>query len=91
MQNKPQYGGGGDCGKRAHIKGPKGEVTVTIVVSWPHTRLQWPTALTPSPNINQIQDECPGCAYGSLDLSPAAFSHIADLRQGRVHIEWQWA
>lgn len=65
--NKPQYGGGGDCGKRAHIKGPKGEVTVTIV------------------------DECPGCAYGSLDLSPAAFSHIAELRQGRVHIEWQWA
>jgi len=38
MQNKPQYGGGGDCGKRAHIKGPKGEVTVTIVVSWPHDR-----------------------------------------------------
>jgi hypothetical protein len=52
MQNKPQYGGGGDCGKRAHIKGPKGEVTVTIVVSWPHdctfARL---LRLTPSPNI----------------------------------------
>ena len=68
MQNKPQYGGGGDCGKRAHIKGPKGEVTVTIVVSWPH--------------------DCNGsCAC--LLCSP--LRQTADLRQGRVHIEWQWA
>ncbi|KAI7863045.1 RlpA-like double-psi beta-barrel-protein domain-containing protein-containing protein [Spinellus fusiger] len=39
----------------------------------------------------KITDTCPGCAYGALDLSPAAFSHIADQAQGRVKVWWNWA
>ncbi|OAD72253.1 hypothetical protein PHYBLDRAFT_65702 [Phycomyces blakesleeanus NRRL 1555(-)] len=35
-----------------------------------------------------IQDMCPGCEQGSLDLSPAAFSKIADISEGRVPVSW---
>ncbi|PRP87097.1 riboflavine-aldehyde-forming enzyme [Planoprotostelium fungivorum] len=38
-----------------------------------------------------IVDECPGCSYGDLDLSPAAFKKIADLSAGRVSIHWNWS
>jgi len=38
----------------------------------------------------QIVDTCPPCAYGSLDLSPAAFAKIADLATGRIKISWSW-
>jgi expansin (peptidoglycan-binding protein) len=50
----------------AHVKGPKGEVTLRIV------------------------DLCPECPKGNLDLSPDAFSRIADLGAGRVPITWEY-
>ncbi|ANB15607.1 hypothetical protein AWJ20_3244 [Sugiyamaella lignohabitans] len=37
-----------------------------------------------------ITDKCPTCAYGNLDLSPAAFDVIADPAEGRVEITWSW-
>lgn len=37
-----------------------------------------------------IQDKCPGCAYGSLDLSPAAFTQLADKSLGRIQITWSF-
>ncbi|HEY1014202.1 MAG TPA: expansin EXLX1 family cellulose-binding protein, partial [Herpetosiphonaceae bacterium] len=37
----------------------------------------------------RIIDRCPGCAVGDIDLSPEAFSAIADLSAGRVPISWQ--
>ena len=39
-----------------------------------------------------IVDKCPGneCAYGSLDLSPAAFQQIGDLDTGILNIEWHY-
>ncbi|PRP89267.1 hypothetical protein PROFUN_02141 [Planoprotostelium fungivorum] len=39
----------------------------------------------------KIQDKCPPCKSGDLDLSPSAFDRIADRSQGRVHITWKWA
>ena len=33
-------------------------------------------------------DLCPDCSPGSIDLSPLAFSHIADTSLGRVPIRW---
>ncbi|KAG1447782.1 hypothetical protein G6F56_009150 [Rhizopus delemar] len=39
----------------------------------------------------KIVDTCPGCATGDVDMSPAAFSKIAKLEQGRVPITWSWA
>ncbi|CAG8464958.1 2124_t:CDS:2, partial [Ambispora leptoticha] len=37
-----------------------------------------------------ILDLCPECAFGSLDLSPAAFNAIADPNAGRVPISWDF-
>ncbi|KAI9254955.1 RlpA-like double-psi beta-barrel-protein domain-containing protein-containing protein [Helicostylum pulchrum] len=37
-----------------------------------------------------IVDTCPGCAVGDLDLSPAAFSKIADMDRGRVPVSWSF-
>lgn len=37
-----------------------------------------------------ITDKCPGCAYGDLDLSPAAFNALADPSEGRVKASWQF-
>ncbi|CAF1060441.1 unnamed protein product [Didymodactylos carnosus] len=38
-----------------------------------------------------IVDRCPGCGWGSLDLSPSAFQRIAgSLDVGRVNINWDW-
>ncbi|KAF7728403.1 hypothetical protein EC973_006211 [Apophysomyces ossiformis] len=39
----------------------------------------------------KIVDTCPPCHSGDVDLSPAAFNKIADFKQGRVPITWDWA
>ncbi|RCH84144.1 hypothetical protein CU098_008100 [Rhizopus stolonifer] len=39
----------------------------------------------------KIVDTCPPCASGSVDLSPSAFSQIADLSTGRIKIKWSWS
>ena len=37
----------------------------------------------------QVVDTRPGCAPGSVDLSPAAFQQLASLDVGRLHgISW---
>jgi len=37
----------------------------------------------------QVVDRCAGCAMGDLDLSPAAFKHLAPLAVGRIHgVNW---
>ena len=36
-----------------------------------------------------VVDTCPGCAVGSVDLTPAAFKKLAPLSVGRIHgIKW---
>ncbi len=37
----------------------------------------------------RIVDLCPDCPAGNIDLSPDAFSRIADLSLGKVPITWQ--
>lgn len=38
-----------------------------------------------------IVDRCPGCSYGDLDLSEAAFTAIiGDFGIGRASITWSW-
>lgn len=39
--------------------------------------------------IIKIIDQCPECPEGNIDLSPEAFSKIADTLAGRVPIKWQ--
>ena len=38
----------------------------------------------------RIVDRCPECPAGDIDLSPEAFSRIAEMAQGRVAIEWRY-
>ena len=36
-----------------------------------------------------VVDTCPGCAVGSVDLTPAAFKKLAPLSVGRIHgVKW---
>ncbi|GAB1524857.1 hypothetical protein RhiTH_008013 [Rhizoctonia solani] len=35
-----------------------------------------------------IVDQCPGCAWGSLDLAPALFQQFTGLDTGRFQITW---
>lgn len=39
--------------------------------------------------IVSIEDQCPECKYGDIDLDMAAFPSIADLIEGRVKITWK--
>ncbi|KAF8994182.1 RlpA-like double-psi beta-barrel-protein domain-containing protein-containing protein [Cyathus striatus] len=37
----------------------------------------------------RITDRCVGCAYGDIDLTPAAFQQLADQSVGRLHgVTW---
>ncbi|KAK8861701.1 hypothetical protein IAR55_002524 [Kwoniella newhampshirensis] len=36
----------------------------------------------------QVLDECPTCAYGSLDLSPGLFTQFAGTDAGTIQITW---
>ncbi|KAI0521396.1 RlpA-like double-psi beta-barrel-protein domain-containing protein-containing protein [Xylaria bambusicola] len=38
----------------------------------------------------KIVDKCPGCAGGSIDVSPAVFKVFADLGVGRIHVDWAY-
>ncbi|KAI7904284.1 RlpA-like double-psi beta-barrel-protein domain-containing protein-containing protein [Cokeromyces recurvatus] len=39
-----------------------------------------------------IQDACPGCGYGDLDLTPAVFEEVAGgLKKGVAKISWKLA
>ncbi|KAF9947342.1 hypothetical protein BGZ72_010640 [Mortierella alpina] len=42
--------------------------------------------------VARIVDKCPGneCAFGSLDLSPAAFKQLGELDTGVLNIEWNY-
>ncbi|CAG8536492.1 9971_t:CDS:2 [Funneliformis caledonium] len=39
--------------------------------------------------ICRVVESCPGCSFGDLDLSPAAFERIANLELGRA-INWDF-
>jgi len=37
-----------------------------------------------------IVDRCQGCAFGSVDMSPAAFDKLANPSAGRIPITWNF-
>ncbi|CAG8654549.1 296_t:CDS:2 [Ambispora leptoticha] len=39
--------------------------------------------------IGTIEDRCPECAGGDVDMSPAVFNQLADPSQGRIPITWE--
>ncbi|KAJ9104148.1 hypothetical protein QFC19_004132 [Naganishia cerealis] len=38
-----------------------------------------------------IMDQCPGCGYGDLDMSPSLFNHFADPAVGVFQMSWDFA
>ncbi|TFK36607.1 RlpA-like double-psi beta-barrel-protein domain-containing protein-containing protein, partial [Crucibulum laeve] len=40
--------------------------------------------------VATVVDKCPGCGYDDVDLSPAAFSALANLTLGRIPVEWDF-
>ncbi|KAI1760574.1 RlpA-like double-psi beta-barrel-protein domain-containing protein-containing protein [Hypoxylon sp. FL1150] len=38
-----------------------------------------------------VVDKCPGCASGSIDVSPSVFKQLASLDKGRVKVTWGYA
>ncbi|KAI0597423.1 riboflavine-aldehyde-forming enzyme [Biscogniauxia sp. FL1348] len=38
-----------------------------------------------------VVDTCPGCAPGSIDVSPVVFSQLSDPSAGRVQVTWEFA
>ncbi|CAG8641109.1 14047_t:CDS:2 [Ambispora leptoticha] len=38
----------------------------------------------------RIVDRCADCAWGNIDLSPLAFSNIAESAEGRVSMIWSY-
>lgn len=38
----------------------------------------------------RIDDQCPECAVGDVDLDQEAFAQIADLAQGRIPVRWSY-
>jgi len=43
-----------------------------------------------SSEVVYIMDQCPGCEYGDLDLSPDVFESITDQSYTRLSIEWKF-
>ncbi|MGP9019361.1 RlpA-like double-psi beta-barrel domain-containing protein [Streptomyces sp. BR1] len=37
-----------------------------------------------------ITDECPGCPYAGLDMSPALFSHFENQDKGTIYVDWKF-
>ncbi|KAI0779649.1 RlpA-like double-psi beta-barrel-protein domain-containing protein-containing protein [Fomes fomentarius] len=37
-----------------------------------------------------VVDLCPGCASGSIDLSPVTFEQLASLDAGRIQVSWDY-
>ncbi|CAG8552784.1 7110_t:CDS:1 [Ambispora gerdemannii] len=40
--------------------------------------------------IVTVQDSCPHCGFGDLDLTPVAFNKIGDPNAGFVSMTWDW-
>ncbi|KAI5926191.1 riboflavine-aldehyde-forming enzyme [Camillea tinctor] len=38
-----------------------------------------------------VVDTCPGCASGSIDVSPTVFNQLSDPAAGRVQVTWEFA
>ena len=39
--------------------------------------------------IVRVEDRCPGCKFGGIDLSKAAFAAIENVAKGRAEVKWK--
>lgn len=40
--------------------------------------------------ILKIVDKCPECKFGDIDMTTAVFPQLADMKDGRIKIRWQY-
>ncbi len=40
--------------------------------------------------VLKIVDECPECKFGDIDMTTAVFPQLADMKDGRISIKWQY-
>ncbi|KAF8882843.1 riboflavine-aldehyde-forming enzyme [Infundibulicybe gibba] len=40
--------------------------------------------------VAKVEDKCPVCVTGAIDLSPAAFNQLADPSVGRIQVDWDF-
>lgn len=86
------YGGGGNCS----LPKPTGILTVAMNTA-DYNTAQACGACIEVTNLNTLQkvtarvdDRCPECAAGDVDLSQEAFAKISPIEAGRIPISWRY-
>ena len=78
-----QYAGGSNCWRH-----------IGVHCEWAsHEKLIFNERSTPDQGKfvdATVVDLCPGCASGSIDLSPAAFEKLTSLGTGRIQVSWDF-
>ncbi|KAK0526229.1 hypothetical protein OC834_000105 [Tilletia horrida] len=85
-----QYGVAGSCG----VYHADSDVIVALSSSQMSPDLCGRTIRVSRPGYNDIYptvaDTCPGCGYGSIDLSTGAFDQIGAEAEGRIQVTWDF-
>ncbi|KAH9450920.1 hypothetical protein Pst134EA_017531 [Puccinia striiformis f. sp. tritici] len=55
-----------------------------------HKSVQIVNEATGKSVVAKITDKCPGCDYGSVDLSPAVFKELGELKTGTLPVTWNF-
>jgi expansin (peptidoglycan-binding protein) len=84
--NHEQYSGS-ECGKYVKITNKSNGKTVTAKVAG-KSRIHMNLYATSSDATST--DMCPGCSYGSIDLSRATFAAIGAYDTGVLPISWDY-
>ncbi|KAF8516331.1 RlpA-like double-psi beta-barrel-protein domain-containing protein-containing protein [Hysterangium stoloniferum] len=86
------YPGDGNCGGWSTDKDPIVAISTQIYNDGGNCG-QW-VEITNTDNsqvaYGLVQDSCPSCAPGSLDMSPAVFQQLAPLYVGDIPISWHY-
>lgn len=87
------YGGGGNCS----FPTPSSAVLTAAMNAADYNGSQACGAYVEVTNLNthqtvvvRIDDQCPGCSAGDVDLSQEAFAKISPLAAGQIPITWKY-
>jgi expansin (peptidoglycan-binding protein) len=86
------YGGGGNCS----FPLPSGVLTAAMnAVDYNGAQacggyIEVTNLNTSQSVVVRIDDQCPGCAVGNVDLSQSAFAQISPLAAGQIPISWKY-
>ncbi|GAA5877282.1 hypothetical protein JCM16303_006227 [Sporobolomyces ruberrimus] len=89
-----QDGNPGSCGKWNNDNTPLVALNSPMKGAWGNRCGQYVNVRNTSNGKSVraiVADECPGCAWGSLDLSLGAFKAIGNLDTGVLPITWSFA